>query len=236
MEDKQIITLSGREIEFTLERKPVKNIRYKIYSDSTVKIIAPFKVPIHEIKNRMTVKSKWFLKHLDNFTRHKEQAKLEYKDGSQMYILGKLHYIRVIESRTLGVHLDGDFLYVHLKDSTDYSKIEALIYNWLKFKSFPIFDKILNSCILKMKDYGIIKPELQVKKMKSRWGSCNKSKKRIVLNLHLIRATPELIVHVVMHELCHFKFTKHDRKFYDFLSIFEPDWKEKKKELRKLII
>jgi predicted metal-dependent hydrolase len=236
MENKQFITLSGREIEFTLERKSVKNIRYKIYPDSSVKIVAPFKVPIHEIKNRMTAKSRWFLKHLDNFTNQKEHPKLEYKDGSAISILGKLLNIRVIESKTIGIKLDGSFLNVYLKDTCEDSKIETLIFNWLKIQSPPIFERILNNCLIRLKEYGIQKPDLKVKKLKSRWGSCNKARKRIVLNLHLIRATPQLIGHVIMHELCHFKYTNHDRKFYDFLSIFEPDWKEKKKELHKIII
>ena len=69
--------------------------------------------------------------------------------------------------------------------------------------------------------------------MKSRWGSCKASNQHINLNLELIMTPIQCIEYVIMHELCHLKFSKHTKEFYQFLSIMMPDWKQRKNRLEK---
>ena len=72
--------------------------------------------------------------------------------------------------------------------------------------------------------------------MKSRWGSCNTSKKQVLLNTELIKAPTHGIEYVIMHELCHLKHPNHDNKFYGFLNIVMPDWKQRKERLEKAFL
>jgi predicted metal-dependent hydrolase len=39
------------------------------------------------------------------------------------------------------------------------------------------------------------------------------------------------IEYVVLHELIHFLYPNHGREFYDFLTLYMPDWKGRKKVL-----
>jgi len=54
--------------------------------------------------------------------------------------------------------------------------------------------------------------DLQIKKLKNRWGSITKNKK-VVLNINLIKAPQNIIDYVIQHELCHFKIQGHSHHF-----------------------
>ena len=79
-------------------------------------------------------------------------------------------------------------------------------------------------------------PEIKVKHMISRWGSCVVNKKLIVLNSVLIYAPKFCIDYVVLHELLHFENPNHDKKFYQSLTANMPDWQECKKLLDEVVI
>lgn len=63
--------------------------------------------------------------------------------------------------------------------------------------------------------------ELQVRKMKTRWGSCRRDGK-ITLNSLLIYLPIHLIKHVILHELCHTKYMSHGPRFWGLLSKLDP--------------
>ena len=48
-----------------------------------------------------------------------------------------------------------------------------------------------------------------------------------------IEAPLSCIEYVVTHEFVHFLQPNHSRKFYQYLSMFMPDWKERKSSLEK---
>lgn len=84
-----------------------------------------------------------------------------------------------------------------------------------------------------MAKYRIKVPEIEIRKMKSRWGSCFWTKNKIVLNLSLIKVPILCTEYVVVHELSHFKFQNHSKNFYNFISLFIPDWNERRRILNK---
>jgi predicted metal-dependent hydrolase len=78
-------------------------------------------------------------------------------------------------------------------------------------------------------------PELEIRQMKKRWGSCGKSG-AIILNTELVKAPLFCIDYVIMHEICHLKNRSHDYKFYKLLETHMPDWKVRKERLERVII
>ena len=69
--------------------------------------------------------------------------------------------------------------------------------------------------------------------MKSRWGCCFPFKNKVVFNLSLIKTPIDCVEYVVIHELSHFKYRNHSKDFYNFVAIYMPNWKEKRKVLNK---
>ena len=84
--------------------------------------------------------------------------------------------------------------------------------------------------------YGVKRPELRIRTLDSRWGSCLVRKGVVTLNRRLIAAHKCCIEYVMLHELCHFIHPNHSVKFYALLSALMPDWKERKKLLNLTVL
>lgn len=67
--------------------------------------------------------------------------------------------------------------------------------------------------------------------MKTIWGSCSKEKNSITFNYFLYQAKPLYVEYVVLHELVHLLHRNHTKEFYAMLSLYMPDWRDRKKYL-----
>ena len=99
---------------------------------------------------------------------------------------------------------------------------------WWRNESVRFLEKRIAEYYPIIKKYDKSLPKVQVRKMKTLWGSCSINRGVITFNQYLIKAKPACIDYVVLHELVHFIYPNHSRQFYDFLSIYMPDWKERK--------
>jgi predicted metal-dependent hydrolase len=70
-----------------------------------------------------------------------------------------------------------------------------------------------------------------IRKMSTRWGSCNPEAHRVSLNLELARERPEYLEYVVIHEMVHIREPRHDRRFELLMDRFLPDWRTRRREL-----
>lgn len=65
-----------------------------------------------------------------------------------------------------------------------------------------------------------------IKKMKTRWGSCNIAQSRIWLNLELAKKPIECLEYVLIHELVHLLERHHGEQFKIHLDHFLPSWRQ----------
>ena len=79
--------------------------------------------------------------------------------------------------------------------------------------------------------YRVPNPELKIRYMTARWGSCQPEKGIITLNSQLIEKPRCCIEYVAVHEFAHFIHPNHSKDFYAVVESLMPDWKERKREL-----
>lgn len=75
--------------------------------------------------------------------------------------------------------------------------------------------------------------EWHIRKMKTRWGTCNTRDKRIWLSLHLAKKPPECLNYVIVHELTHLHVPNHSKAFWARMDMYYPAWREVRKLLRE---
>lgn len=78
---------------------------------------------------------------------------------------------------------------------------------------------------------GFSYSSVNVRRLKSRWGSCNKSKV-IVLSIFLTQLPWELIDYVILHELIHTQVLSHGPEFWEIFESHYPEPKNSRKLLR----
>lgn len=230
---KHEITYGQHKIEYKLTRKNVSNINLNLKPNLLIEISANPDVPIETINQFVTKKASWILKNTEYFKKTLPETKFEreYVSGETFKYLGRQYRLKVIESEEECVKCQRGFFNLFIKDKNNTTRKSKLMNQWYKEKSIRVFDESLDRTYKLVQKYDIEKPEISMRSMKARWGSCIENKNRILLNTELIDAPKFCIDYVILHELIHFKHRNHDEKFYNMLDVFMPDWKRRKEIL-----
>ncbi len=92
---------------------------------------------------------------------------------------------------------------------------------WLREKAQHVLPPILQALSLEL---NLPFKSLTIRSQKTRWGSCS-SRGAISLNYKLIFLKPELVRHVLIHELCHTVHLNHSSKFWKQVTRFDENWR-----------
>ncbi len=228
----------GKNIPVFLTRKQVRNINLRIKSDRTVAVSAAREVPLQLIEELVRKKSDWILKHFERYAHRQESAPaLTYLGGEQLSYLGHTYNLAVQPALQLEeVLFDSENIYLLVRAGRSCGEREEMIEQWYREKAEFLFRQALDRIYPLLAGQGVTKPELKIRKMKTRWGSCSLKTRKINLNLELIKMPPTLIDYVVLHELVHFIHQNHSKAFYDCISELMSDWKERRKQLKNLML
>lgn len=161
---------------------------------------------------------------------------MQYISGENVTFLGKNMRIKIEKETKEFVSCDGVYVYIHVKRPDYYNRKKNLLNNWLNEQCNIIFNEAMQKVHQKFIPYGVDYPQLKLRNMTSRWGSCLPNKGFITLNKRLIKAPKNCIEYVVYHEFCHFVHPNHSKQFYSLLQVMLPDWRESKRLLEKSVI
>ena len=209
-------------------KKDVKHINLKVKPSGEVILTAPTDSNERDIEYVLKKRAEWIDKKIAFFDAHRDEHEKEYVSGENFCYLGRNYRLKVIESKEEGVKLQRGYLQVFVKDKSNTQKKKRLLHTWYSKKANIHFMQAVK------KYKTIVKQEVetvQIREMKTRWGSCNPVKGYINLNIKLIEKPTECIEYVVFHELAHLVHANHSVKFYNYLNLFMPDWKRRKKRL-----
>ena len=99
------------------------------------------------------------------------------------------------------------------------------IKTFLKNESERIFNERLKICY-DLFEENIPYPKLMIRKMKRKWGYCNKNERLIKLNFDLIKYSINEIDYVIIHELSHLIEFNHSKNFWKIVKKYKPDYKQ----------
>ncbi len=224
------ITLDG--VSITLTRKRVKNINLRISQKSgDVIVSAPKSVPEGYILSFLQSKIDWISERQTAAKEQTSQKQPTFINGESHRFLGDDYSLEVISSiqRPKCIikndpTLDVPFrLQLFCSNQSSTGDKETLLSNWYRQELKRILPAIVKKWSEKL-DVSI--NEYRIKKMKTKWGTCNIQDRRIWLNLELIKYPVECIEYVVLHELTHLFERYHNARFYSIVEHNMPDWQK----------
>ncbi|MDD6504469.1 MAG: SprT family zinc-dependent metalloprotease [Lachnospiraceae bacterium] len=80
---------------------------------------------------------------------------------------------------------------------------------------------------------GVKSEGFTVKKMKTRWGSCNVKTHHLNFNFSLAQVPRPYVEYVVVHELTHLLEPSHNRRFWDLMEQYLPGSRQLRRELNE---
>lgn len=222
------------ELSYTLIRKSVKNVNLRIKADGSIVVSANRRVAKSFIDDFVKEKQKFIFAALEQYERNRKdtiEKPKQYRSGEFYNILGKSLELKVEKAWQEEVLPGEKFLYLRVRNPEDLSHKKILMEQWMKQYQRQIFEEICRKVYQKFEKYHVVFPEIKIRYMTSRWGSCRPHKNSITLNSRLIEVQRACIEYVVLHEFAHFIYPNHSKEFWDFVSRLMPDWKERRKKL-----
>ncbi len=230
------VIFGKQRISFELEFRDRQRLTISVHPDRTVTVIAPNGRSVDEVINRVQKRAEWIVKQRRHFDQIQPLTPpRRFVAGETHLYMGRQYRLKLVADAETNVKLKGRFLWVHLPDRNDVARIEQLLDGWYRNHARPFFARRLDDCLRSARSLDVVAPELVIRKMSKRWGSCTKAG-RILLNTELVKTPPHCIEYVIMHELCHLKVHDHSPNFYRLLTRCMPDWERRKQRLESFII
>lgn len=221
--------------KYSLLRSERKTISLIIKPDKSLVVKAPLKAKRDDIEEFLKRKWSWMEKQINYFNKYnKKKYKKEYVTGESFFYLGRQYRLRVRKSKDESVRLYKGVIELRTKrELRNSSHNKSLLTTWYQERAMTVFAERYK-LQLESFSYKFV-PQLDIRKMNKRWGSFLNNKK-IYLNIDLIRAPKSCIDYVIIHELCHMRYKKHNKDFYKLLDKKCPDWELRKNNLETFAI
>ena len=219
--------MAGLEVLFT--RKRVKNINLRIRpSTGEVCVSASPLVPRRVVENFVASRSDWIAKAQQRVQDRRDLAEPELAVGSHVLFLGDRYELCTGSISATGIHQDK--LILNIPQDAVPERVDKALNDFYR--------KELLIKLPTLADYweqmvGAKASEYKVRRMKTRWGSCNTHTHRINLSLELIKYPLACIEYVLVHELTHLLEPSHNSRFHRLVTEVMPDWKARKAFLNK---
>lgn len=212
--------------------KDIKNVHLSVYPPSgRVRISAPMRFNLDTIRVFAVSKLGWIRKQQAKLREQEREAPREYITRESHYYIGKRYLLKVFENNASPkVVWKHSTIELSVRPDTSIGKREEILDEWYRQR----LKEIIPGYIQKWENIIKVKvAEHAIKKMKTKWGSCNQEAGRVWLNLELMKKPLHCIEYVIVHEIVHLLERKHNEVFTAYMDKFLPMWKFYKEELNK---
>ncbi|MCO8047999.1 M48 family metallopeptidase [Acinetobacter towneri] len=224
-------TLKIGSIDIEIHRKDVKNLNITVHPPlGDVRVSAPLSMSETAVRMAIIGRLAWIKKQQADFNEQRRQSKREMMSGESHYLWGKHYRLNVIERH--GKHVikkHGHWLDLYVSPNSTVENRRKVIEEFYRSELKIALDELLvewqKRLQVKMNAYGI-------RKMKTKWGSCNTDAARTLFNLELAKKPYECLEYIVVHELVHLLVRTHNDEFKALMDLHVPDWKQRKALLK----
>lgn len=212
------------EIDIDVTYKDIKNVHLGVYPpNGQVKISAPLRTAPDVLRVFAISKISWIKKQQLKFRAQEREPVKDFVSRESHYFLGKRYLLKVIEhDAPPRIEIKHDTLTIFVRPATEAKKRQMILEEWYRRNLKEIASAIIAKHEKRLK---VSVNQLGVKKMKTRWGTCNGKAGRIWLNLELAKKSREFIEYIIVHEMIHILERRHNEIFIAYMDRFLPEWR-----------
>ncbi|MBU1342704.1 MAG: M48 family metallopeptidase [Proteobacteria bacterium] len=221
---------------FEIIKKKIKHIYFRIDpSKKKIMVSAPDRIDPETLNKAIESKKDWIFKQVKKNKVVRPDPVKAYVTGEQLLFKGESYDLHVLYQKThpMVFITEKHRIQLIVPCGNDVYDREKMILGWYRKElkqsikiNIARWEPLIG---VKVNDFG-------VRKMKTRWGSCNTTAGRIWLNLALIKLADPFLEYVIVHEMVHLLERRHNTRFKAFMDQFIPDWRNLKKELNRFAL
>ena len=222
------LTVAGINVDVVY--KNIKNMHISVYPPvGRVRVAAPDRLDEDAIRLAIVQRLPWIRKQRDQLQAAERQSKREMVTGESHYVWGQRLRLKMREKSGRS-HIDivGSMLQLSVPVGTDNAHRRKLLESWYRKQIKAAIPSLIE------KWEPIINREIKgwtVRRMKTKWGSCNPETARLWFNLELAKKHPGCLEYIVVHEMTHFHERTHNDRFVELMDKHLPNWRATRDEL-----
>lgn len=218
-------------------KKPIKNMYIRIRRDGSIALSLPKGTREEEARRFLLSHKSWIEKKRAEMAARPAPAEPQYTTGETCYLWGEPLelVVKYGRGRRLAVQ-DGGKIVLYVKDGAADStreERETVLDAFYRRELMRRTEELRSHC---EEVVGKRAEEYRTRKMKTKWGVCNITKKRIWLNLELAKRSVDALEYILYHELTHLHERLHNAHFHGLMDGFCPDWRERKDRLNRALV
>jgi predicted metal-dependent hydrolase len=218
-----LLQLPG-DIAVEVTRKDIRTLRLGVHPpDGRVTVSAPVAITEESIRTFVLARLDWIRKHRQNLLSREYEVARSYTDGECHYFSGQRYVLKVVESRdATRVVLGDDVLVMKVRPGASAERRRSILEEWYRQQLKMAVPGLIAGYQSHM---GVRVHAFGVKRMRTRWGTCNPRARRIWLNLELAKKPPECLEYIVVHEMVHLLEPRHNARFRALMDTYLPRWR-----------
>jgi len=223
------LTVRGLAVEVV--RKDIKNLHLGVYPPhGRVRVAVPRRVSDDAVRLAVIGKLGWIRRQRARYEAQPRQSEREMVSGESHYFLGRRCRLLVIahEGTAKVLLRHKSTIEMHVRPESSARQRELVLHRWYRQQLKELIPPLLEKWRAAM---GVQLADWRVKRMKTKWGSCNADAARIWLNLELAKKPVQCLEYVVVHELAHLVERRHNERFIAMMDDCLPQWRLRRQEL-----
>ncbi len=224
------LTIAGINVDVVY--KDIKNLHIGVYPPiGRVRVAAPRQLNDDQVRLAVVQRLPWIKRHRDQLRSAQRQSIREMVTGESHYVWGSRYRLKVIERHGRAhVELDRDRLLLYVPEGTDAEHRHVLLDRWYRAQLRQAVPDVLRRWEQKI---GVTVPKWTIRRMKTKWGSCNPETGHIWFNVELAKKHPEALEYLAVHEMTHLLERGHGERFTMLMDKHIPDWKARRDRLNQ---
>lgn len=232
--DSHTLRIAGLSVEVV--RKPIKNLHLGVYPpEGRVRVAAPLAVDDDAVRMAVINRLGWIKRQRARFQEQPRQSQRLMVSGESHYFLGQRYRLRVIpHDGAARVALRGkSVLELRVRPDSSGEKREEALQAFYRAELKQRVPELLGKW---QPILGVEAAAWGIKRMKTKWGTCNPAARRIWLNLELAKKPLQCLEYILVHELAHLIERSHNERFLAVLDRHLPHWQLARDELNSSML
>lgn len=224
------IEIGGIPVEVVF--KDIKNVHLSVHPPTgRVRIAAPERMKLDTVRVYAISKIDWIKKHQRKFHEQERETRREYLERESHYVWGKRYLLKIKEKNQVpSIELQHSQMVLIVRPGASMAKREAVVTAWYRDQ---IRDAVASLIEKWAPVLGVEPNNIFVRRMKTKWGSCNPHTRNIHLNSELGKKPRECLEYVLVHELVHLLEPSHNANFISLMDKSMPLWQHIRDELNR---
>lgn len=222
------LTVAGIQVDVVY--KDIKNLHIGVYPpQGRVRVAAPLRLDDDAVRLALVQRLSWIKRQRQQHKNADRQSQREMVSGESHYVWGNRYRLKIVDRPGKAhVEMESDRLILYVPTGIAIDQRRQLLEKWYRQQLRAVLPCLVVEWESKI---GVKVARWTIRRMKTKWGSCNPTTGHVLLNVELAKKHPDSLEYIVVHEMVHILERGHGKRFKALMDSFIPDWRARREQL-----